>query len=71
MTEETTERKERMVDVILHYAVWDEHGVKHPAAPVVGVNAVGAPVRKAVTKLPASLAKRMVEDGKATVPLRD
>ena len=71
MTEETAERKERTVEVILHYDVWDHEGVRHSAAPVVGTNAVGAPVRTAVTKLPASLAKRMVEDGKATVPLRD
>jgi len=61
--------KDDKVSVILHFDVWDEDGIRHSAAPITGKNALGQPVREAETLISKALAKSLVADGKATVPL--
>lgn len=57
--------KKKTARVILHYDVWDHDGNRLPAAPITGLNAVNAPIRKQVTELEVTLAESLVEDGKA------
>ena len=66
MADKSTEK----VGIILHFDVWDEDGNRLPAAPVVGTNAAGNPIRKIVTTVSRELAEKMVESGKASVPLK-
>ncbi len=63
-----------MVEIILKYDTWDvdENGeeTRMAAAPIVGTDAEGQPVRKQSTMIRREIAERLVNDGKATVPLK-
>lgn len=64
------EKPAKKVGIILHFDTWDEAGNRMPAAPVVGVNEAGNPIRREVTMVSREIAEKMVENGKATVPLK-
>ena len=58
----------KKVAVILHYDAWDEDGVRHKAAPQVGINAVNQPIRLETTMLSKEQARALVLSGKAQAP---
>lgn len=66
MADKTPEK----VGIILHFDAWDDNGERMKAAPVIGVNEAGNPIRKEVTMVSRELAEKLVDSGKASVPLK-
>ena len=58
------------VGVILHFDTWDEDCNRMAAAPVIGMNEAGNPIRKEITMVSRELAEKLVDSGKASVPLK-
>ena len=67
-------KEEERVAVVLKYDLWDEDEngevVRYPAAPQTGTDAEGMASREEVTMVRASTAKKLVKEGKASVPLK-
>lgn len=68
--QEKAEKRAKRVGIILHFDAWDEDGNRLPAAPVLGLKEGGTQIRKEVTHVSRDLAEKLVDCGKASVPLK-